>query len=55
MPFFSLANFIKNSIVKSASLTSLPKVEAKKVIDAIKSFSAFTNTITHSSKKTLEI
>ena len=34
---------------------ALPKAEAKKVIDAIKSFSASTNTITHSSKKTLEI
>lgn len=41
MPFFSLANFIKNSIVKSTSLTSLPKAEAKKVIDATKSLKLF--------------
>ena len=38
-----------------SKIQSLPKAEAKKVIDAIKSFSASTNTITHSSKKTLEI
>lgn len=48
-----MTDAITNEII--SKIWSLPKAEAKKVIDVIKSFSASTNTITHSSKKTLEI
>ena len=46
---------VMTDAITISKIQSLPKAEAKKVIDVIKSFSASTNTITHSSKKTLEI